>query len=59
VPFLSLEFNLEALRKLAERGLSKEDVLSLFRADQVVWTANPTRVPSTVVTSSARRQMAG
>ena len=39
--FLSLEFNLEALRKLAERGLSKEDVLSLFRADQVVWTANP------------------
>lgn len=41
MPFLSLEFNLEALRKLAERGLSKEDVLSLFRADQVVWTANP------------------
>lgn len=41
MPFLSLEFNLEALRKLAERGLSKEDVLSLFRAAQVVWTANP------------------
>ena len=35
MPFLSLEFNLESLRKLAERGLSKEDVLSLFRADQV------------------------
>lgn len=41
MPFLSLEFNLEALRKLAERGLSEEDVLSLFRAAQVVWTENP------------------
>lgn len=40
MPFLSLEFNLEALRKLAERGLSKEDALSLFRAAQVVWTTN-------------------
>jgi|GEM_PF-2266212 len=27
--------------KLAERGLSKEDALSLFRAAQVVWTTNP------------------
>ena len=41
MPLLSLEFNLEALRKLAERGLSKEEALSLFGAAQVVWTANP------------------
>jgi len=41
VPFVSLQFNLEALRKLAERGLSQEDVVSLFRAARVVWTANP------------------
>ncbi len=41
MPFVSLAFNLETLRKLAERGLSQEDILSLFRAVRVVWTVNP------------------
>lgn len=41
MPFVSLQFNLEALRKLAERGLAQDDVISLFRAERVVWTTNP------------------
>jgi len=41
VPFVSLAFDLEALRNLAERGLSKEDVRALFGAAQAIWTTNP------------------
>jgi uncharacterized DUF497 family protein len=41
VPFLSIQFNLEALRKLAERGLSVDEVAELFRAARVVWIDNP------------------
>lgn len=39
--FLELVFNLEAIRKLAERGLSADDVADVFRATPVVTVANP------------------
>jgi len=41
VPFLGLVFNLQAIRKLAERGLSPEEVADVFRAEPVVTVANP------------------
>jgi uncharacterized DUF497 family protein len=41
VPFLELVFNLEAIRKLAERGLSADDVADVFRATPVVTVPNP------------------
>jgi len=41
VPFLGLIFNFEAIRKLAERGLSADEVADVFRATPVVTTPNP------------------
>jgi hypothetical protein len=41
VPFLNIEFNLEALRKLAERRISVDEVSELFQATPVVWIENP------------------
>jgi uncharacterized DUF497 family protein len=41
VPFLSIEFNLEALRKLAERSISVDEVSEVFQATPVVWIENP------------------
>ncbi len=41
MPFLAIEFNLEALRKLAERSLSVDEITELFRATPVVWIDNP------------------
>jgi hypothetical protein len=41
MPFLRLIFNLEAIRKLAERGLSADDVADVFRATPVVTVPNP------------------
>ncbi|MGH2836585.1 MAG: DUF4258 domain-containing protein [Solirubrobacteraceae bacterium] len=43
MPFISIEFNLEALRKLAERGISVEEVTEVFKTTPVVWTENPNR----------------
>jgi uncharacterized DUF497 family protein len=40
-PRLRLIFNLEAIRKLAERGLSADDVADVFRATPVVTVPNP------------------
>lgn len=39
--FLALVFNLEAIRKLAERGLSADDVADVFRTTPVVTVSNP------------------
>jgi hypothetical protein len=36
VPFLSIEFSLEALRKLAERGISVYGVAEVFQTTPVV-----------------------
>lgn len=41
VPFLSIEFNLEALRKLAGRAISVDEVTEVFRASPIVWIENP------------------
>ena len=41
MPFLSIEFNLEALRKLAERGISVDEVTEVFQTTPVVWIENP------------------
>ncbi len=41
MPFLSIEFNLEALRKLAERGISSDEVTEVFQTTPVVWIENP------------------
>ena len=41
MPFLSIEFNLEALRKLAERRISVDEVTEIFRTAPVVWIENP------------------
>src|SRR5436190_12219988 len=41
MPFLGLVFNLEAMRKLAERALSPEEIADVFRAEPVVTVANP------------------
>lgn len=41
MPFLRIEFNLESLRKLAERGVSVDEVTEIFRATLVVWLENP------------------
>ena len=41
VPFLNIEFNLEALRKLAERAISVDEVTEVFQASLVVWIENP------------------
>ncbi len=41
MPFLAIEFNLEALRELAERHLSVDEITELFRAIPVVWIDNP------------------
>jgi uncharacterized DUF497 family protein len=41
VAFLSIEFNLEALRKLAERAISVDEVTEVFQASPVVWIENP------------------
>jgi hypothetical protein len=40
VPFLELVFNMEAIRQLAERGLSADDVADVFRATPAI---GPTR----------------
>jgi hypothetical protein len=42
MPFLKIEFNLEALRKLAERGISSDEVTEIFQTTPVVWIENPT-----------------
>jgi len=36
VPFFKIEFNLEALRKLAERGISVEEVTEVFQLTPAV-----------------------
>jgi uncharacterized DUF497 family protein len=41
MPFLRIEFNLEALRKLAERGISVDEVTEVFQTTPVVWVENP------------------
>ena len=41
MPFLRIEFNLESLRKLAERGVSVDEVTEIFRTNPVVWLKNP------------------
>lgn len=41
MPFLSIEFNLEALRKLAERAISVDEVTEVFQRTPVVWIENP------------------
>ncbi len=41
VPFLHIEFNLEALRKLAERGTAVDEVTEVFQTSPVVWIQNP------------------
>lgn len=41
VPFIGLVFNLEAIRKLAERELSPEEVADVFRGEPVVTVTNP------------------
>lgn len=41
VPFLNIEFNLQALRKLAERGIAVDEVSEIFQASRVVWIENP------------------
>lgn len=41
VPVLRLAFNLEAIRKLAERGLSPDDVADVLRVQPVATMANP------------------
>lgn len=41
MPFLSIEFNLEALRKLAERAISVDEVTEVFQTTPVVWIENP------------------
>jgi hypothetical protein len=41
VPFLNIEFNLEALRKLAERRISVDEVTEVFQTTPVVWIENP------------------
>jgi hypothetical protein len=41
MPFLSIEFNLEALRKLAERSISVDEVTEVFQTSPVVWIENP------------------
>lgn len=41
MPFLRIEFNLEALRKLAERGISSDEVTEVFQTTPVVWIENP------------------
>jgi len=41
VAFINIEFNLEALRKLAERGISVDEVTEIFQASPVVWIENP------------------
>ncbi len=41
VSFLSIEFNLETLRKLAERGISVDEVTEVFQTTPVVWIENP------------------
>jgi hypothetical protein len=41
MPFPRVEFNLEALRKLAERNLSVDEITELFRTTPVVWIENP------------------
>jgi len=42
MPFLRVEFNLEALRKLAERNLSVDEITELFRTDASRWVIGPT-----------------
>lgn len=39
--FLSIEFNLEAPRKLAERGIAVDEVAEVFQTTPVVWIENP------------------
>lgn len=41
VPFLRIEFNLEALGKLAERGISVDEVTEVFQITPSVWIENP------------------
>lgn len=41
MPFLRLEFNLEALRKLAERRISVDEVSEVFQTTPVIWIENP------------------
>ena len=41
MPFLNLEFNLESLRKLAERRISVAEVSEVFETTPVVWIENP------------------
>ncbi len=41
MPSLSIEFNLEALPKLAERGISVDEVTEVFQRTPVVWVENP------------------
>lgn len=41
MPFFKIEFNLEALRKLAERGISVEEVTEVFQLTPAVWIENP------------------
>ncbi len=41
MPFLRIEFNFEALRKLAERGISVDEVTEVFERSPVVWIENP------------------
>ncbi|HET9073632.1 MAG TPA: hypothetical protein VFN48_03560 [Solirubrobacteraceae bacterium] len=41
MPFLRIEFDLEALRKLAERGITVDEVAAVFHATPVVWITNP------------------
>jgi hypothetical protein len=41
MPFLNVEFNLEALRKLAERSISVDEVTDVFQTSPVVWIVNP------------------
>jgi uncharacterized DUF497 family protein len=41
VTFLSIEFNLEALRKLSERAISVDEVTEVFQTTPVVWIDNP------------------
>lgn len=41
MPFLNLEFNLEALRKLAGRSISVDEVTEVFQTTPVVWIQNP------------------
>jgi hypothetical protein len=41
MPFFNIEFNLEALRKLAERGISVDEVTEVFQTSPVVWIGNP------------------